>query len=97
MMNSLLPPGVGTPVAEEPDTYRVAADELRSFVERIERLEAEKKDLADAIKEVFAESKGRGYDNKALREILKRRKRDRDELAEQDALLEMYAEALGMY
>ncbi len=76
--------------------YRVAADELRQFVERIERLEQEKKDIADQIKEVYAESKGRGYDQKALRALVSLRKRDRDEVAEQEAVLEMYKQALGM-
>lgn len=76
--------------------YRVAADELRQFVERIERLEMEKKDIADQIKEVYAESKGRGYDQKALRALVSLRKRDRDEVAEQEAVLEMYKQALGM-
>ncbi|MEJ6402455.1 DUF2312 domain-containing protein [Yoonia sp. 2307UL14-13] len=76
--------------------YRVAADELRQFVERIERLEQEKKDIADQIKEVYAESKGRGYDQKALRALVSLRKRDRDEVAEQEAVLDMYKQALGM-
>lgn len=80
----------------KPDSYRVTADELRQFVERIERLEMEKKDLADQIKEVFAESKSRGYDNKALRTILRLRKRDADDVAEEEAVLELYKEALGM-
>lgn len=80
----------------QPDSYRVTADELRQFVERIERLEMEKKDLADQIKEVFAESKARGYDNKALRAILRLRKRDADDVAEEEAVLELYKEALGM-
>ncbi len=79
-----------------PDTYRVTADELRQFVERIERLEVEKKDIAEQIKEVYAESKSRGYDNKALRAILSLRKRDADDIAEEEAVLELYKEALGM-
>lgn len=76
--------------------YRVTADELRQFVERIERLTIEKKDIEDQIKEVFAELKGRGYDAPAVRKILAERKRDRDDLAEEQAILEMYREALGM-
>ena len=76
--------------------YRVTAGELRQFVERIERLEMEKKDIADQIKEVYAESKARGYDVKAMRSIISLRKRDKDDIAEQEAVIEMYKEALGM-
>ena len=76
--------------------YRVTADELRQLIERFERLEAEKKDIADQQKEVMAEAKGRGYDTKVMRKIIAMRKRDRDDLAEEQAVLEMYAEALGM-
>lgn len=77
-------------------TYRVASDELRSFVERLERLAAEKKDIADQEKEVMAEAKGRGYDTKVVRKILALRKRDKDDIAEEESLLEMYKAALGM-
>lgn len=77
-------------------SYRVTADELRQFVERIERLEAEKKDIADQQKEVMAEAKGRGYDTKVLRKVVALRKRDKDDIAEEEAVLEMYREALGM-
>lgn len=77
-------------------SYRVSADELRQFVERIERLDAEKKDLADAQKEVMAEAKGRGYDTKVLRKVIALRKRDAQDLAEEEAVLDMYKEALGM-
>lgn len=76
--------------------YRVTADELRQFVERLERLDREKKDIADQEKEVRAEAKGRGYDVKVLNKILAERKRDRDDIAEEEAILEMYREALGM-
>ncbi|MDA7965496.1 DUF2312 domain-containing protein [Ruegeria sp.] len=76
--------------------YRVTAGELRQFVERIERLEMEKKDIADQVKEVYAESKARGYDVKAMRSIIALRKRDKDDIAEQEAVIEMYKEALGM-
>ncbi|QRZ14887.1 DUF2312 domain-containing protein [Paracoccus methylovorus] len=76
--------------------YSVAAGELRQFVERIERLEQEKKDISEQIKEVYAESKGRGYDQKALRAIVSLRKKDRDEVAEHEAILDMYKAALGM-
>ncbi len=76
--------------------YRVTAAELRSFVERFERLEAEKKDIADQQKEVMAEAMGRGYDTRALRQIIRERKRDKDDLAEEQAVLDLYREALGM-
>ena len=76
--------------------YAVTASELRSFVERFERLDAEKKDIAEQQKEVMAEAKVRGYDTKCLRKIIAMRKRDRDDLAEEEAVLEMYREALGM-
>ena len=77
-------------------TYSVAAEELRAFIERYERLEAEKKDIVDAQKEVMAEAKGRGYDTKVLRKVISLRKRDKDDIAEEEAVLEMYKEALGM-
>lgn len=79
---------------EKSENYRVTASELRQFVERIERLEEEKKDVAQQIKEVYAEAKGRGYDTKVMRIAIKRRKQDRDALAEQEAVLEMYEDAL---
>ena len=77
-------------------TYRVTADELRQFIERIERLDAEKKDLAEQQKEVMAEAKGRGYDTKIIRKVIALRKRDKDDIDEEEAVLEMYKEALGM-
>ncbi|MCP3972136.1 MAG: DUF2312 domain-containing protein [Rhodobacteraceae bacterium] len=77
-------------------SYRVTADELRQFIERYERLEAEKKEIADQQKEVMAEAKGRGYDTKVLRKVVALRKRDKDDIAEEEAVLEMYKEALGM-
>lgn len=76
--------------------YNVTGDELRQFIERIEHLEAEKKDIAEQVKEVFSEMKGRGFDVKAVREILKQRRQDPDDLAEQEALVELYRSALGM-
>lgn len=81
---------------DKPDTYRVAADELRQFIERFERLEAEKKDIAEQQKEVMAEAKGRGYDTKVMRKVIALRKRDSDDIAEEEAVLEMYKSALGM-
>ena len=77
-------------------SYRVTADELRQFVERIERMDAEKKDLADQQKEVMAEAKGRGYDTSVMRKIIALRKRDSDDIAEEEAVMDMYREALGM-
>ena len=77
-------------------SYRVTAGELRQFIERIERLDAEKKDLADQQKEVMAEAKGRGYDTKVMRKLVAMRKRDADDIAEEEAVLEMYKQALGM-
>ncbi|PJE26499.1 DUF2312 domain-containing protein [Pseudooceanicola antarcticus] len=76
--------------------YRVTAGELRSFVERYERLEAEKADIAEQQKEVMAEAKGRGYDVKVLRRLIALRKRDPEDLAEEQAVLDLYKDALGM-
>lgn len=77
-------------------SYRVTADELRQFIERIERLDAEKKDIADQQKEVMAEAKGRGYDTKVMRKLIALRKRDAGDIAEEEAVLDLYKEALGM-
>lgn len=77
-------------------TYRVTASEIRQFIERIERLDAEKKDITEQQKEVMAEAKGRGYDTKALRKIIALRKRSSGDIAEEEAVIEMYKEALGM-
>lgn len=79
------------------DSYGVAAGELRAFIERIERLEADKADIATDIKEVYAEAKGRGYDTKVMRKLISERKRDKDDLSEEEAVLEMYRAALGDY
>ena len=77
-------------------SYRVTADELRQFIERFERLEMEKKDIADQQKEVMAEAKGRGYDTRVMRKLVTMRKRDHADLAEEEAVLELYKQALGM-
>ena len=77
-------------------TDTVAAQELRAFVERYERLEAEKQDIAEGQKEVMLEAKSRGYDTKALRRIIADRKKTADQLAEEEALIDMYRAALGM-
>ena len=79
-----------------PDSYRVAGEELRQFVERFERLEIEKKDISDQQKEVMVEAKSRGYDTRIMRKIVSLRKRDREDIAEEEAILSMYKTALGM-
>lgn len=76
--------------------YDVTAEELRQFIERYEHLDAEKKDIADQMKEVMAEAKGRGYDIKALRKIIALRKRKPDDIAEEEAVIDLYKAALGM-
>lgn len=75
----------------------VAADQLRSFVERIERLEDEKAVLGVDIREVYAEAKGNGFDTKALRAIIRMRKQDKAEREEQQAIIDTYAHALGIF
>lgn len=75
---------------------RFAKDQLKAFVERIERLEEEKKAIADDIRDVYAEAKGNGFDVKALRAVIRLRKQDKDERAEQEAILDTYLHALGM-
>ncbi|MBA3880225.1 MAG: DUF2312 domain-containing protein [Sphingobium sp.] len=74
----------------------IAADELKLLIERAERLEEEKKGIADDIKDVMAEAKSRGYDTKAMRKILAIRKKRKDEYQEEEAILETYMQALGM-
>jgi uncharacterized protein (UPF0335 family) len=75
---------------------RSASDELRQFIERYESLEEDKKSIAADQKEIMAEAKGRGYDTKVMRRIIGERKRDKDEIAEEESILELYREALGM-
>lgn len=82
-------------VASERAT-RFAKDHLKAFVERIERLEEEKKSLSDDIRDVYAEAKANGFDVKALRAVVRLRKQDVDERKEQEAILETYLQALGM-
>lgn len=74
----------------------VAQDQIKAFIERIERLEEEKAAIAGDIKEVYAEAKGNGFDTKVLRKIVSIRKQDHNERMEQEALLELYLTALGM-
>lgn len=70
-------------------------EQLRQFIERIERMEAEKADAMEAIKEIYAEAKGNGFDVPVMRKVIARRKRDRDDLAEEAAILDTYEAALG--
>lgn len=74
----------------------VAAGQLRAFIERIERLEEEKKTLADDIRDVYAEAKGNGYDTKIMRQVVRLRKKDSAERQEEEAILDLYMHALGM-
>lgn len=78
------------------DPYNVTADELRQFIERYEQLESEKRDVTEQQKELMAEAKGRGYDTKVMRKIVALRKRKADDIAEEEAVLELYKQALGM-
>ncbi len=77
-------------------SVQVAADQLRTIVERIERLEEEKREVAEQIKEVYAEAKGNGFDTKTLRKIVALRKKDPSERSEEEAMLDLYMHALGM-
>lgn len=77
-------------------TDSVAQDQLRAFIERIERMEEEKKAIADDIREIYAEAKGNGFDVKVLRQVIRIRKQDHAERMEQEALLDLYMAALGM-
>jgi uncharacterized protein (UPF0335 family) len=83
-------------MADANDPYNVTADELRQFIERFEQLESEKKDVAEQQKELMAEAKGRGYDTKVMKKVVALRKRKPDEIAEEEAVLELYKAALGM-
>ena len=74
----------------------VAAGQLKSFIERIERLEEEKKGIADDIRDVFAEAKGSGFDTKIMRQVIRLRKKDSAERQEEEAILDLYLQALGM-
>ncbi|MDV7269357.1 DUF2312 domain-containing protein [Thioclava sp. A2] len=76
--------------------YSVAADELRQFIEQYEHLEAEKKDITEQQKDIMSEAKARGYDTKVMKKIIALRKRDKNEVDEEEAILETYKAALGM-
>jgi uncharacterized protein (UPF0335 family) len=84
-----------TAVDEAPAT-RFAKDQLKAIIERVERLEEEKKTIADDIRDVYAEAKGNGFDTKALRTVVRLRKQDKQEREEQEAILDTYLQALGM-
>lgn len=77
-------------------TTSIAADQLRSFVERVERLNEEKKSISDDIKDVYTEAKGNGYDSKVMKTLIKERAKDREARQEERAILELYETALGM-
>jgi uncharacterized protein (UPF0335 family) len=81
---------------DEAPATRFANDQLKAIIERIERLEEEKKAISDDIRDVYAEAKGNGYDVKALRTIIRMRKEDPNDRAEQETILETYLQALGM-
>lgn len=78
------------------DVGGIAADRLRSFIERIERLEEEKKGIQDDIKDIYAEAKGTGFDTKVMRQIIRIRKMEKEDRQEMDALLDLYKAALGI-
>jgi uncharacterized protein (UPF0335 family) len=78
------------------DVGGIAGDRLKSFVERIERLEEERRTLGNDIKEVYAEAKGTGFDTKIMRQVIRLRRMDKDDLDEQETLLDIYRRALGM-
>ena len=91
-----MPATAAATAAKEETATRFAKDQLKAFIERIERLEEEKKAIADDIRDVYAEAKANGFDVKALRAIVRLRKIDVEERREQEAVLETYMHALGM-
>jgi uncharacterized protein (UPF0335 family) len=91
----MAPTAAAAAVTEAPAT-KFAKDQLKAIVERIERLEEEKKTISDDIRDVYAEAKGNGFDVKALRTIVRLRKQDANERQEQETILETYMQALGM-
>ena len=76
--------------------YTIAADELRQFIEQFEHLESEKKDIAEQQKDIMSEAKARGYDTGVIRKIIAQRKRDKNDVAEEEAIMDIYKAALGM-
>lgn len=95
-IDDLLGGGDDGPAKGVDASYRVTASELRQFIEQWERLQAEKEEVAEQQKDIMAEAKARGYDTKVMKKVIALRKRNRDDIAEEDAILEMYMEALGM-
>ena len=89
-------PSIGHNSEAESSVTKFSKDQLRSVIERIERLEEEKKTISDDVRDVYVEAKGNGYDVKALRTIVRMRKQDAGERAEQEMVLETYMQALGM-
>ena len=85
-----------TTVNAMPGHNSVTADELRQFIERIEQMTVEKQALQGDISDAFAEAKGRGFDTKVMKKVIALRKRKADDIAEEDAILDMYKSALGM-
>ncbi len=83
-------------LSEQDEVQAVAAGQLKALIERIERLEEDKKQIADDIKDVYAEAKGTGFDTKALRTIVRLRKKEASEREEEEAILDLYKAALGM-
>jgi uncharacterized protein (UPF0335 family) len=88
--------GHNSGIAQEMPATKLAKEQLKAIIERIERCEEEKKTISDDIRDIYAEAKGNGYDVKALRTIVRMRKQDASERAEQEAILETYQHALGM-
>ncbi len=84
-------------MADQVQTDSVAADQLKALIERIERLEEEKAGIAGDIREIYGEAKGTGFDTKAIRRIIALRKKDREERQAEEAMLELYMQALGMH
>jgi uncharacterized protein (UPF0335 family) len=84
------------PADDATASTRFAKDALKAIIERIEHLEEEKKTIADDIRDVYAEAKGNGFDTKALRTVVRLRKQDKHEREEQEAILQVYLQALGM-
>jgi uncharacterized protein (UPF0335 family) len=91
-----MPTAAAAAAKDEQTAHRFAKDQLKAFVERVERLEEEKKAIADDIRDVYAEAKGNGFDVKSLRIVVRLRKQDINERKEQEAILETYLHALGM-
>src|ERR1700722_16665280 len=96
MANVAAAPATSTAAQDEQAKHRFAKDHLKAFVERIERLEEEKKAITDDVRDVYAEAKANGFDTRALRALVPLRKQDADERREHEAILETYMHALGM-